>query len=68
MTGFLLCADVEDEVYITDGMANLNIDDEPIKVDEYVADGLIDLNCHDDDIGDVDCDVMLDVVRVNDGV
>ena len=49
-------------------MVNLTNDDEPIEVDEYVADGLIDLNCHDDDIGDVDCDVILDVVCVNDGV
>ena len=49
-------------------MANLNNDDEPIEVDEYVADGLIELNCHDDDIEDVDCDVILDVVCVNDGV
>ena len=29
--GCLLCFDVEDEVYITDGMANLNADDEPIR-------------------------------------
>ena len=60
--------DVEDEVYITDGMANLNNDDEPIEVGECVADGLIELNCHDDDIEDVDCDVILDVDCVNDGV
>ena len=49
-------------------MASLNDDDELIEVDEYVADGLIGLHCHDDDIGNVDCDVILDVVCVNDGV
>ena len=49
-------------------MASLNNDDEPIEVDECVADGLIELNCHDDDIEDVDCDVILDVDCVNDGV
>ena len=60
--------DVEDEVYISNGMASLNNDDEPIEVGECVADGLIELNCHDDDIEDVDCDVILDVDRVNDSV
>ena len=64
----LLCVDVEDEVYITDGMASLNADDEPIEVDECVAEELIELNCHDDDIEDVERDVILDVNRVNEGV
>ena len=49
-------------------MASFNAYDEPIKVGECVDDGLIELKCHDDDIEDVECDVILDVDRVNDGV
>ena len=49
-------------------MASLNNDDEPIEVGECIADALIEFNWHDDDIKDVECDAILDVDRVNDGV
>ena len=49
-------------------MASLILEDTQIDDDEHPTDSVMVLNEDDDEIDDVECDVMLDVDRVNDGV
>ena len=49
-------------------MASLILENIQIDDDEHPIDGVIVLNEDDDDIKNIECEVMLDVDRVNDGV